>query len=251
MDWSLLIEQSIKVLPYVKAGIALLKAFIAIENEEGALLRSLEGDIQALRNGPYNAGMIWLEQALKRDTLDEHIECIKYAIEKFIDACGIETNNPMRRALIEYRIGICWSLIGKTSYAADWLDRSYASADEALRLLYREWGIHTLDESGLPISLYTVSLKKALRESESGGFFFGALQLFSRNIQPLKFAAQFQPPFLFLMGLLKLTESGKLAMNFEVSRELYEIRNLLEEAVRSGYYSSELYQGVSHSRHFF
>jgi hypothetical protein len=128
------IASSYSDLPLPAAGVLrVLTLLVDTDREEIRVLESIHEDVRALVEGPYRTGLVWLEDAAKphRSSGDRHT-CLMEARRRFMDAYGQE-RHPLRRALIEYRLGLCWLLIGSRPDAKDWLEKAHSSADQFVR----------------------------------------------------------------------------------------------------------------------
>jgi hypothetical protein len=125
-------------LPF-SAVVRILTLLVENGEEEIRMLESMHEDVKALVEAPYRTGLIWIEDAAKPHRSDvERRACLMEARSRFMDAYGQE-RQPLRKALIEYRLGLCWLLLESRHDARDWLQRAYRSADEVLQLLEAEW----------------------------------------------------------------------------------------------------------------
>jgi hypothetical protein len=106
----------------------------------------IKADTQALVQGPYNTGLEWLAKAKEAKNPEHRLTHIEKAADKFMDALGQE-HDRFRRALIEYQLGICWTLLGvlkcqiggcsdlpdRIEGARGWFERAHATALAHLR----------------------------------------------------------------------------------------------------------------------
>jgi len=118
-----------------------LEQILADRSEELKQLDQVKADTQALVRGPYNTGMDWLEQAAQPyRSIQERDEFICKARDEFVRARGQE-QNQYSRALIEYHLGNCWTLLGSNKDAQYWFQRAHKSAIEYLResVLRAKW----------------------------------------------------------------------------------------------------------------
>jgi hypothetical protein len=112
----------------------ILGQLYAVQQQQTKLLKSIQRDVKALVEGPYNAGVTHLEDAQKKHrTFEERRSLIIKARDKFVEARGNQQNlDPFYRAIVEREIGLCWFLCGSWIDAKDWFERSFASANQAL-----------------------------------------------------------------------------------------------------------------------
>jgi hypothetical protein len=117
------------------AIIFILGQLLTVQQQQTKLLKSIQRDVKAVVEGPYYAGMTHLEDALREHrTLEQRLSFITKARNRFVDALGNQQQNPdpIYRAIIEREIGICWLLSGSLIDAKVHLERSLASANQAL-----------------------------------------------------------------------------------------------------------------------
>lgn len=113
----------------------ILGQLLTVQQQQTKLLKSIQRDVKALVNGPYYEGMTHLEDALREHrTREERLSLITKARDSFVKALGNQQQNPdpIYRAIIEREIGICWLLSGSLIDAKVYLERSLASANQAL-----------------------------------------------------------------------------------------------------------------------
>jgi hypothetical protein len=117
------------------AGEVVAMALEAILDEKDKQLEQLEeiqADTQALLRGPYNSGMRWLEQAAAIHRSDEdRRHFIENARAKFIDAASQE-HDLLHKALAEYQVGNCWTLLESNEDARVNFQRAHTLALEHL-----------------------------------------------------------------------------------------------------------------------
>jgi tetratricopeptide (TPR) repeat protein len=111
-----------------------LKQILADQVEEKTQLDQIKADTQALVRGPYNTGMLLLEEAASPDrNAQDRQESIRKAKDRFLEAHGQEHDDSYYRASIQYQLGNCWALLGSNSDARTWFQRACKSASEAFR----------------------------------------------------------------------------------------------------------------------
>lgn len=94
-------------------------------------------DVRSLKEGDYYAGVEWMATAAKAHrTPEESLEFVAKARDSFYSAYGKERSDPYRRTLVEYQIGLCWSLLGQHADAKNFLEAAYTSSWEARKHLY-------------------------------------------------------------------------------------------------------------------
>ena len=110
------------------SGAIVTNALSSILQNNSEQLDAVSADIRALVEGPYNAGMVFLEEANAphRSGRDQR-DFITKARDKFIEAYAQE-RDQFRKAQIEYAIGNCWTLLGSNEDAKIWFEKAHASA---------------------------------------------------------------------------------------------------------------------------
>jgi hypothetical protein len=111
----------------------ILKVLLDSQKEQFQRLEEIKADTQAILQGPYNTGLSWLRDAARAHSTDEERrDFIEKARDKFMEAYGNELRVPFRRALIEFHVGICWTLLGSNDHARDYFQQAHASAMDYL-----------------------------------------------------------------------------------------------------------------------
>jgi hypothetical protein len=110
------------------SGAIVTNALSSILQNKSEHLDAVSANIRALVEGPYNAGMVFLEEANAphRSGRDQR-DFITKARDKFIEAYAQE-RDQFRKAQIEYEIGNCWTLLGSNEDAKIWFQKAHASA---------------------------------------------------------------------------------------------------------------------------
>jgi len=105
-----------------EAAARIVGAVVQSQAEQLALLRGIDRNVEAILQGDFRAGLIFIESAARpQRSPEERIDLLGKARDRFFDALGKEGDNPPRAALI-------WLQLGITYVALDaWLD-----AEEAL-----------------------------------------------------------------------------------------------------------------------
>ncbi|MBZ4421847.1 hypothetical protein [Myxococcus sp. RHSTA-1-4] len=116
----------------------LVETLLGTQEEQLTLLRRLHRDARQLQEGPFHAGRIHLEAALKpHRTRDERLELLKAARASFTDALGMERDKA-RTSLIALHLGFCWLLLGAERDAREWLQMAHRTAVEAMKDILSE-----------------------------------------------------------------------------------------------------------------
>jgi hypothetical protein len=86
-------------------------------------LDELKHDVRLLVQGPFNAGLVYLQDAAEPNGSVKHRrQCIQGALDKFTDAMGIQfTEQSLARAYAAVYRGICWILLGSDDMGEKWL----------------------------------------------------------------------------------------------------------------------------------
>ncbi|MFP2925915.1 hypothetical protein ACLESO_11995 [Pyxidicoccus sp. 3LG] len=120
------------------AASALLETLLGTQDEQLTLLRELHRDVRQLQEGPFNAGRIHLEAALKPHRMrDERVELLKAARSSFTDALGMERDKA-RCSLIALHLGFSWLLLGAVKDAREWTLLAHRTAVEAMKDILTE-----------------------------------------------------------------------------------------------------------------
>lgn len=112
--------------------LTLITEILGMQDEQMRLLKSIQHDVTALLQGPYNTGILYLQEATQNVTKKERNSSIQEAKNCFMHALGQDAEVPFRKALIEYYIGICTLLLGNQEQAKNKFESSYATAVYAL-----------------------------------------------------------------------------------------------------------------------
>jgi hypothetical protein len=100
------------------------------------LLRSVKADTQALVRAPFIDGVNDLEDAKRATDPEVRQELIEDAIDKFKAARAVMTAKEQEglfgKAMAEYQIGCCWTLLFNQDEASVWFVRAHSSATEHL-----------------------------------------------------------------------------------------------------------------------
>jgi hypothetical protein len=121
-------------------AISLLVGQIIQSNDEQLqLLKSMDSKIDALLQGSFNAGMIYLRDASRLTEPLQQKGYISKAQDKFKDALGNERSYPARKSWIEYHVALCSLLLDKKQEAILYFQDSYESSSHALCELYSEY----------------------------------------------------------------------------------------------------------------
>jgi hypothetical protein len=108
----------------------LLREVAAMRHSEERVLASIRRDIQVLIEGPWHAGDLLLSEAAQHSLpVAARLEALEHARLRFIDACGNLVNDHFCRALVEYRIGMCYLCSGRSADARRWFAQAAASAE--------------------------------------------------------------------------------------------------------------------------
>lgn len=117
---------------------ALLETLLGTQEEQLTLLRQLHRDVKQLQEGPFQAGRIHLEAALKpHRTREEQLELLKAARNSFTDALGMERDKA-RISLIALHLGFCWLLLGAEKDAREWTQMAHRTAVESMKDILAE-----------------------------------------------------------------------------------------------------------------
>lgn len=120
------------------AAAELLRALLGTQEEQLTLLRQLHRDVKLLQEGPFHAGRIHLESALKpHRTRDEQLELLKAARGSFTDALGMERDKA-RTSLVALHLGLCWLLLGAERDAREWVQMAHRTAVESMKDILTE-----------------------------------------------------------------------------------------------------------------
>ncbi|MCP3137859.1 hypothetical protein [Pyxidicoccus xibeiensis] len=120
------------------AAAMLLEALLGTQEEQLTLLRQLHRDVRQLQEGPFNAGRIHLEAAMKpHRTREEQVELLKSARGSFTDALGMERDKA-RSSLIALHLGFSWLLLGAVKDAREWTQLAHRTAVEAMKDILTE-----------------------------------------------------------------------------------------------------------------
>ncbi|QSQ25603.1 hypothetical protein JY651_12005 [Pyxidicoccus parkwayensis] len=120
------------------AATTLVRALLGTQEEQLTLLRQLHRDVKALQEGPFHAGRIHLEAALKpHRTRDEQLELLKAARNSFTDALGMERDKA-RVSLTALHLGFCWLLLGAEKDAREWVQMAHRTAVESMKDILEE-----------------------------------------------------------------------------------------------------------------
>lgn len=104
-----------------KAAEALISALLDGQKEQIVLLEKIDRNVEQLIQGPFNAGIVRLREALvPYRSPQDRVELITKARDSFYDAFGQE-HTPLRRSLISLHIGICWLALGSLYDARSWI----------------------------------------------------------------------------------------------------------------------------------
>ncbi|MFP2908890.1 hypothetical protein ACLESD_28340 [Pyxidicoccus sp. 3LFB2] len=121
-----------------EATTLLLETLLGTQEEQFTLLRELHRDVRQLQEGPFHAGRIHLEAALKpHRTRDEQVELLKAARGSFTDALGMERDKA-RTSLISLHLGLCWMLLGAEKDAREWTQLAHRTAVESMKDILTE-----------------------------------------------------------------------------------------------------------------
>jgi hypothetical protein len=117
---------------------SLLETLLGTQEAQLTLLRQLHRDVRQLQEGPFHAGRIHLEAALKpHRTREERLELLKAARGSFTDALGMERDKA-RTSLISLHLGFCWLLLGAEKDAREWAQMAHRTAVEAMKDILTE-----------------------------------------------------------------------------------------------------------------
>lgn len=120
------------------AAATLLETLLGTQEEQLTLLRQLHRDAKQLQEGPFHAGRIHLEAALKpHRTRDDRLELLKAARNSFTDALGMERDKA-RTSLIALHLGFCWLLLGAEKDAREWTQMAHRTAVESMKDILAE-----------------------------------------------------------------------------------------------------------------
>jgi len=109
------------------AAVGLLKAMFGVEDQQTAMLRSIERDVRLLREGPFRSGRLLLREADRIASEGGDAErFIEDARSRFYDAHELATS-LQERALVEFHLGLVWLLLGKRKDSEYWLKTSHDS----------------------------------------------------------------------------------------------------------------------------
>jgi tetratricopeptide (TPR) repeat protein len=118
------------------AGAMVTNALLAIiedRAEEREHLKLIGEKMDGLVEGKYDTGMEYLKQAARPyRSGEDRRRFIDDARHSFMEAHGQE-RNLFRKALIEYQLGNCWTLLGSMEDARHWFERAHASAESYLK----------------------------------------------------------------------------------------------------------------------
>ncbi|WP_164014275.1 hypothetical protein [Pyxidicoccus trucidator] len=121
-----------------EATTLLLETLLSTEEEQRTLLRELHRDVRQLQEGPFHAGRIHLEAALKPHRMrDDQMELLKAARASFTDALGMERDKA-RISLIALHLGLCWLLLGAEKDAREWTLMAHRTAVESMKDILTE-----------------------------------------------------------------------------------------------------------------
>jgi hypothetical protein len=103
---------------------------------QGELLRSIKADTQALVRASYIDGVNDLKDAKRATNPGVRQELIEDAIDKFKAARAVMTAKEQEglfgKAMAEYQIGCCWTLLFNHGEASVWFVRAHSSATDYL-----------------------------------------------------------------------------------------------------------------------
>jgi len=123
----------------------ILNVAIKGEDEVPKQLETIQGDTRALREADYKTGIAFLKAAqriassaenekdaqARQEKQQECVEEVKKAKDHFIRAHGL-ARGRFSKAVIEYYLGICWTILKQKDLARDNFNASYASAEAYL-----------------------------------------------------------------------------------------------------------------------
>ncbi|WP_171818008.1 hypothetical protein [Pyxidicoccus fallax] len=116
----------------------LVETLLGTREAQLTLLQQLQRDVRQLQEGPFHAGRIHLESALKpHRTRDERLELLKAARGSFTDALGMERDKA-RVSLTALHLGFCWLLLGAEKDAREWIQMAHRTAVEAMKDILTE-----------------------------------------------------------------------------------------------------------------
>ena len=112
--------------------VPVLQQAVGVQSAEVQLLAEIRQDIRALIEGPWRTGDLYLQDAAQegRPSL-QRAESIEQARRKYLEACGNLHLDHFSRALVEYRVGLCWLCLGSAPDAGRWLEATHQSATKA------------------------------------------------------------------------------------------------------------------------
>lgn len=86
-------------------------------------LDELKYEIRMLIQGPFNAGLVYLQDAAEPNrSPEDRRQCIERALDKFTDAMGIQlTQQSLARAYAAVYRGICYMILGSSEMGEKWI----------------------------------------------------------------------------------------------------------------------------------
>lgn len=110
---------------------ALLDQVVEQRKQELVILRRIEGKVDALLQGPFNAGSDWLASASRpHRSHADRIAYIERALERFMDAQAQLSGYP--KVVSQLHVALAHGLLGHPEDFEEWLVRAYETADGAL-----------------------------------------------------------------------------------------------------------------------
>jgi hypothetical protein len=151
-------------------AIALIRATIGIQDSQERLLASIESDVHLLRDGPFNTGRLFVQEASRvADDATRATAFIERAQAKFYEAHDL-TASPLDRAIVQMHIGLTGLLLGQLDDAEHWLHEAYLSTTRVAQAMAEKTGNTKVLKSKWSVAaaayMYPVGLVMAARKRQ-------------------------------------------------------------------------------------